>query len=45
MDYAKISSDKSIAGQIPRFFIDDMVVKACAMALKKKSTINTSWNK
>ena len=44
MDYAKISREQINALPDTKVSFNDMVVKACAMALKKHPQVNTSWN-
>jgi len=44
MDYAKISKRTNQYFARYQGFLYDMVVKACAMALKKHPQVNTSWN-
>ena len=44
MDYAKISREQINGLPDTKVSFNDMVVKACAMALKKHPQVNTSWN-
>ncbi|MCM4170498.1 pyruvate dehydrogenase [Arenibacter sp. TNZ] len=44
MDYAKISREQINSLPDTKVSYNDMVVKACAMALKKHPQVNTSWN-
>ncbi|SHI87880.1 pyruvate dehydrogenase E2 component (dihydrolipoamide acetyltransferase) [Arenibacter nanhaiticus] len=44
MDYAKISRTQINSLPDTKVSFNDMVVKACAMALKKHPQVNTSWN-
>tara|TARA_R110000851_G_scaffold195525_3_gene346330 strand:+ start:563 stop:2203 length:1641 start_codon:yes stop_codon:yes gene_type:complete len=44
MDYAKVSREQINSLPDTKVSFNDMVVKACAMALKKHPQVNTSWN-
>ncbi|NKI28151.1 pyruvate dehydrogenase complex dihydrolipoamide acetyltransferase [Arenibacter sp. 6A1] len=44
MDYAKVSRSQINSLPDTKVSFNDMVVKACAMALKKHPQVNTSWN-
>ena len=44
MDYAKTSREQINGLPDTKVSFNDMVVKACAMALKKHPQVNTSWN-
>lgn len=44
MDYAKVSREQINSLPETKVSFNDMVVKACAMALKKHPQVNTSWN-
>ena len=44
MDYAKTSREQINSLPETKVSFNDMVVKACAMALKKHPQVNTSWN-
>ncbi|PXX23976.1 pyruvate dehydrogenase complex dihydrolipoamide acetyltransferase [Arenibacter sp. ARW7G5Y1] len=44
MDYAKVSREQINGLPDTKVSFNDMVVKACAMALKKHPQVNTSWN-
>ncbi|MEG3658131.1 2-oxo acid dehydrogenase subunit E2 [Arenibacter palladensis] len=44
MDYAKTSREQINSLPDTKVSFNDMVVKACAMALKKHPQVNTSWN-
>jgi pyruvate dehydrogenase E2 component (dihydrolipoamide acetyltransferase) len=44
MDYAKVSREQINGLPDTKVSFNDMVVKACAMALKKHPQVNTTWN-
>ncbi len=44
MDYAKASREQLKSLPDTKVSFNDMVLKACAMALKKHPQVNTSWN-